>query len=429
MDNNIRFDAHCHIFTLKYLLKEVKSLLHDVIQRTYPWDKPAANLIQVTSESHIDEIKAFLRQLFELLHSAFSSEEENLIFLQKEAKKEFPDDKLLIIPLMMDVFYMLAYPLDKDEDVVSMNLLKEEIFEEEEFQELWDEVLGDFKGYLQNQAKLIVPKRGYVAERKIGIALETIDEERSVKETFLNKRLLAVKRSTFNGFYHTDGYCYHMENLMDLVKNRKGELFPFVAIDPRRPGIIKALLSGEFFQGEQRFYGVKLYPRMGYHPQCKPMEDVYKYCSDNGIPITYHCGMSGFPPGTDWKYAEFGNPLNFEPVVKKYPNLKIDFAHMGSKSKLVWSHTVDRLVRENENVYTDFSCYTSYEDLAPMKEFWESNTNLKTRLMFGTDFDVMYLTDRVTMKEYYDNFKQFFTPDELVAIMHDNPLRFLGIKL
>ncbi|HCT29796.1 MAG TPA: hypothetical protein DIW31_03460 [Bacteroidales bacterium] len=427
MNDNIRFDAHCHIFTLKYILKEVKSLLHDIINRTYPWEAPSKQSLQLTSENRIAEIKDFLRQLYELLHSAFSSEEENLIFLQKEEKKEFPDDNLRIIPLMMDVFYMLAYSLDKDQDVTPMVGLKSGLVDEKEFQDSWDDVISDFKVYLNNQKALVSSKKGYVAERKIKLALEAIEEESSVREMFLSKKIRDIRGSNLNGFYRTDGFCYHMDELMALVKNRKDELYPFVAIDPRRPGIIKTLLNGDFFKGEQRFYGVKLYPRMGYHPQCKPMDDVYKYCSDNSIPITYHCGMSGFPPGTKWKHTEFGNPINFEPIVKKYPNLRIDFAHMGSSSDLVWSRTVDRLVRENENVYTDFSCYTSLKDLNPMREFWDSNPKLKTRLMFGTDFDVMYLTDRVTMKEYYENFKHFFADDELFSIMHDNPIRFLGL--
>lgn len=426
MVNNTRFDAHCHIFTLKYILKEVKSLLHDIINKTYPWRVPSNSLVPLTIENRKSELKELLRLLYELLHSAFSSEEENLIFLQKEARKEFPDDKLLIMPLMMDIFYMLAYPLENDQDIEEMNVLKSKLVEEEEFQKLWNDILEDFSGYLNNQKTLIVPKRAYIAERKIEIALEAIEEERSVKETFLNKRLLS--HTPFNGFYSTEGFCYHMDNLMDLVKNRTGELFPFVAIDPRRPGIVKALLSGEFFEGEQRFYGVKLYPRMGYHPQCKPMDEVYNYCSYNSIPITYHCGMSGFPPGSKWKYTEYGNPLNFEPILKKFPNLRINFAHMGSNSNLEWSRTVDRLIRENDNAYTDFSCYTSLKDLDSMRELWSSNPKLKTQLMFGTDFDVMYLTDRVTMKEYYDNFKTFFKPDELWAIMNENPVRFLGLK-
>ena len=135
---------------------------------------------------------------------------------------------------------------------------------------------------------------------------------------------------------------------------------------------------------------------MGFHPQSKPMDAVYQYCSDHNLPIIFHCGMGGFPPSTTWKYFDFGNPLNFEQVIKKYPNLKIDFAHLGSSDPTCeWANTIIRLVNENDNMYSDLACYTSIDQLTPMKKFWDGNPKLKTRLMFGADFDVMYFTGKV----------------------------------
>jgi len=214
---------------------------------------------------------------------------------------------------------------------------------------------------------------------------------------------------------------------MDLVKTRKGELFPFIAIDPRREGIVDALLSGSFIKGDARFYGVKLYPRMGFHPLSKPMDSVYQYCSVNNLPIITHCGKGGFPPSTTWKYADFGNPLHFEPVIKKYPDLKINFAHFGSSDPTFqWAKTVARLVEENENVYSDLSCYTNVRDLINKKQLCDIRPKLKTRLMFGTDFDVMYFTDNVSLKSYYNNFKTVFY-DELEVLMKRNSESFMGL--
>ncbi len=94
-----------------------------------------------------------------------------------------------------------------------------------------------------------------------------------------------------------------------------------------------------------------------------------------------------------------------------------------------WAGKVDKLINDYDNVYTDLSCYVSTNELDPiMKRFWKDKSRLKTRLMFGTDFDVMYFTGKVTMENYFKNFKSTFTEDELKLIMHDNPTRFLGIK-
>lgn len=422
---NYRYDGHCHIFTLKYLLKEVKSLLHDVLYGTYPWQDPHSKKMLATGKSWSD-IKDFLRQLYELVRASAGSEEENLNFLQNEAKKAYPSDSLRIVPLMMDIFYMLAYPLDKGEDIVPTKALKSVRVDEKMFQESWDDILNDFAQHVQSLEPTHKEKSLRATDNNNQQVLQIIEEERSVKPTLQMKSSRAMT-TDFPGFYQTEGFCYHLNNLMDLVRKRKGELFPFIAIDPRREGMINELLSGSFFKGDERFYGVKLYPRMGYHPQSAPMDAVYKYCSDNDLPITFHCGMSGFPPGETREYADFGNPLNFEPVVKKYPNLKINFAHLGSsETSLTWANTIVRLINENENVYSDLSCYTKIDDLKKIYPLWISNPKLKTRLMFGTDFDVMYFTAFITMQNYYANFENIFLND-LEPLMKDNTIRFLGL--
>lgn len=419
------YDSHCHIFTLKYLLKEVKSMLHDVLDGTYPWHDPKTKRLLGTNRNWKD-LKEFIRQLYELLHASKGTEEENLDFLQSEAKKIFPSDNHCIVPLMMDVFYMLAYPLDKGEDIAIVKLLRGTSVDEKEFQECWDEILDYLKLQIQSQPSTLKssPYSAYTSSNEQ--IIQMIEDERSVKPNLKIKSNI-VRSTASTGFYETEGFCFHMKNLKELEKKRTGELYPFVAIDPRRPGMIDELLTGSFFKGEGRFYGVKLYPRMGYHPQSTPMDAVYKYCNDNNLPIIFHCGMSGFPPGVDWKYAEFGNPINFEAVVKKYPKLKIDFAHLGSSDpSLEWANTIVRLVNENENVYSDLSCYTDMNDLNKIFPLWTNNPKLKTRLMFGTDFDVMYFTGLITMQTYYTNFQSLFK-DEFELLAHNNPIRFLGL--
>jgi predicted TIM-barrel fold metal-dependent hydrolase len=419
---NYRYDGHCHIFTLKYLLKEAKSLLHDVLNGTYPWHDPHTKQLLASTKNWL-KIKDFLRQLYELGSASFGSEEENLIFLQNEAKKAYPSDNFRIMPLMMDIFYMLADPLDKGKGIVSTQSLKSVQVDPMEFQEKWDEILKDFTQHVKSKESTQKEKSLIANNSKLEKVLRIIEEERSVKHILQMK---SNKSNTF-GFYQTEGFCYHLNNLTDLVKKRQGELYPFIAIDPRREGIIKELLSGRFFNGDARFYGVKLYPRMGYHPQCEPMDAVYKYCNDHNLPITFHCGMSGFPPGETWKYAQFGDPVNFEPVVKKYPNLKINFAHLGSSdTSLDWANTIVRLINENDNVYSDLSCYTEMSDLNKIPPLWNSNPKLKERLIFGTDFDVMYFTGFITMQNYYDNFKHVFDND-FDKLMCDNPNRFLNV--
>ena len=99
-----------------------------------------------------------------------------------------------------------------------------------------------------------------------------------------------------------------------------------------------------------------------------------------------------------------------------------------SETSLDWANTIVRLINENDNVYSDLSCYTNIDILNKILPFWKNNPKLKTRLMFGTDFDVMYFTDFITMQMYYTNFQTIFNID-LELLIHKNPMEFMGLNV
>jgi Predicted metal-dependent hydrolase of the TIM-barrel fold len=423
MNNNNYFDAHCHIFTLRFGLKEAKSMLYDILTGRYPWHAPSAGAVKRLSMPDWSGIKALLKQFYELISASFGSEEENLDFLQKEALKALPNIKWYIAPLMMDIFYLLAYPLDRGKMISQTRRVALKSINETEFQKAWDEILDDLEKHIKSKVSNVKNVK-LVKGTVINNALQAIKDERKVGEILTSKAGLVRTK----GFYQTAGFCFHLNNLVNLATKRKGELYPFIAVDPRRPGIIDEIISGKYISNNGPFYGIKLYPRMGYHPQSASMDALYNYCNEQKIPITFHCGKSGFPPGTGWKYADFGNPVNFEPIIKKYSNLRINFAHLGSSDPTYdWAKTIISLMNKYDNVYSDLSCYTDIKDLKAAKNFWDENPKLKSRLMFGSDFDVMYFTGEITMASYFANFEKFFSASDLKLLMNDNPIKFLGL--
>jgi len=399
-------------------------MLHDMLFGTYPWDPPDVRdtrALIMTSRAGIGD---FLTQFYELVSASFGSEEENLLFLLEKASQAMPGHTWRITPLMMDIYYMFAYPLDAGEPVAraeaapSVRVNEDEI--EAVFHKAWNEILDDLKGHIIALERDERVAKGGARNH----FLAAIEDEREIGQAAAFKAGLG-RTERFHG---TAGYNFHLDNLVRLVEQHKGELFPFIAVDPRRPGIIDEILGGEYIGSDGPFYGVKLYPRMGYHPQAAPLYPLYRYCNDRKIPVTFHCGKSGFPPGTEWVHADFGNPVHFEPILDEYPDLNIDFAHLGSAdTSHEWAHAIIDLMNRFDNVYSDLSCYTDMGDLAYVKtNLWNANSKLQKRLMFGTDFDVMYLTDQITMEEYFDNFNEIFEEDELKLLMHDNPLKFFG---
>jgi predicted TIM-barrel fold metal-dependent hydrolase len=430
MDKNkplTRYDAHCHIFTLRFALKEAKSMLYEMCCKIYPWEKPGEYKALRTRDDKISAFRLVFQRFFEYAFAALSSERRNLNFLQRQAKEAFPEDRHAIIPLMMDIFYILSYTLDKDEDYPQQIITGSDLCTEEDFQEIWINLLTHLKQYIIQKHTENKSFRSELSTVVIKEILSIIEKEKVIKriQAFVSNNQI---NTSGDDYHHTEGFDFQLDNLMRLVRWRRGELYPFIAVDPRRNGMIKSVISGRFFTGSPRFYGVKLYPRLGYHPQCKPLMPLYTYCCENQIPITVHCGKGGFPI-EDWKWKEFGNPINFEAILQQYPTLRINFAHMGSLDEdRVWEKTIVYLINEFPNVYTDLSCYTKIEDLKPMRNYWDQNPKVQLRILYGTDFDVMYARNKsITMQEYILNFKAVF-PDALDRMMIDNPKSFLGVE-
>lgn len=424
-----RYDAHCHIFTLKFALKEIKSLLWQIHKGEYQYIKydKSENDDSSTQESgHKEGLLEFLKQLYEILSSVMGTEQENLDFMQKEAEEVFPDTDFAIIPLMMDVFYMFTTALGKGENVTKADTLKAIYHEDNLDHELaaqneWKHILNELKKHIstrENSKKDLQE----IIENEIDRIHSIIDDE--INYTLKSEKSLFSFFDRY-GFHKTSGFCYHFDKLSKLVSEREGELYPFLAVDPRRENMIDCIIEGEHILNGP-FTGVKLYPRMGYHPQCTPMDKLYSFCEKERIPIITHCGYEGFPPFEGWKYSDFGNPENFRDVLNKYPNLKINFAHFGSGSEnYEWAETIVDLIDCFSNVYSDFSCYTADKDIDYALYLWRKYPKTHKKVMYGTDFDVMYYTAPVTMEEYVQRFIDHFSDNDLDLMMTKNVERFL----
>ncbi len=218
-------------------------------------------------------------------------------------------------------------------------------------------------------------------------------------------------------------------------------LFPFVGVDPRHEGG-QELVRWVSEKIERRaFFGIKLYPSLGFFPFDPRLDALYAWAEQNQVPVMTHCTRSGshytggmreavpllnpdsLNPGhasmkniydrieifmktpltlNDPKYGcnIFLHPENYVPVLQKYPNLKICFAHFGGSNEILgvphpvvqagldptnWHELVKAAIAGYPQVYTDIS-YT----LAEKKVFTKVNDFLLgpygDRLLFGTDY-------------------------------------------
>lgn len=210
-------------------------------------------------------------------------------------------------------------------------------------------------------------------------------------------------------------------------------LLPFIGADPRRPGV-SDLVIGHLESGA--FRGVKIYPVMGFLPDSKALWPIYEFCSRHRLPVTTHCENGGLP-GFDG-YYQLAAPENWEPVLQRFPELVLNLAHFDRTSS-PWQITIERMIAEWPNVYTDISFDTEM--------FWKPGQyfanlyrvlhtpRLQDRLLYGTDWYMgRFLWTEKTYLEWFTRGARriFWSPvrfrkRDLQRLTDENPRRFLRL--
>jgi len=223
---------------------------------------------------------------------------------------------------------------------------------------------------------------------------------------------------------------------------------PFLAVDPRRIGIMK-LVEMKINKGKGIFKGVKIYPPLGYLPTHPNLEPVFDYCEKYDVPITAHCspgGMQNFRENNyvrswagdnhweDFKSAS-GNksrfytaPEKWLSVLTRFPNLRINFAHFGGGDQLAandkaWMTDIISMIRNHALVYTDISYHAKKALPGKILEVIRQNDCLRSKLMFGTDYIMIMMDKKLGGLTKYFNFYTSFTD----KLLHDNAKEFLKL--
>ncbi|OEU65194.1 MAG: hypothetical protein BBJ57_05780 [Desulfobacterales bacterium PC51MH44] len=225
-----------------------------------------------------------------------------------------------------------------------------------------------------------------------------------------------------------------LKDTSDMVLAYPGSVFPFIAINPRRPNHYEIMERAISSMG---FVGIKLYPSLGYDVGSPEMRKVYRYCQEKNVPILQHCNKGGFTYGNN---AEKSNPVYWEPILRDYSQLKICFGHFGGDENLVqspipnnsWTRTILNLMVQYEGVYADIAYHDdSMKDEAGGTKYFNNlkallnDNRYKKRILFGTDFFLVRM--RIREKNHWKWFEKRFTGPHFKQITETNPLDFLGM--
>lgn len=235
-------------------------------------------------------------------------------------------------------------------------------------------------------------------------------------------------------------------------------IYPFIHIDPREPFLYQSLKNFHMFF---RFKGVKLYPPLGYFPYDPRLDLIYQYCQDNNLPVISHCSpanpvhfkgsrkellellkVSAEPIVTKGKSckelcANFTHPNNFLDVIRRFPKLRICFAHFGSEmmwdryianpdDKDNWLMIIRNLIKSYPNFYTDVSFTLEETKYFSLLKVFMTDEQLADKILFGSDY---YMVEtEADERRFGIDLRASLGEDNFYKISKINVEKFLGIE-
>ncbi|HPE75973.1 MAG TPA: amidohydrolase family protein [Draconibacterium sp.] len=463
---NKYYDVHNHLFNKHFLGKEL----------LYRMMKELRKFIDLQKDRSLDRstdrgLKKIITSLKRYRKAIKVFSQKNSIAIYEEINKTY-ENEFILTPLTFDLTYCFAPSADRDMIVSSKNIdeaIEDEMnvmfnmveeqtrsmsrvfnpYAESNEDELWNEFLEEKELFLKNAEEF---------QRSD----ETPDSD--------GTRGIFKKRGPF------DGWNEQLRQIEELKKHPvyKDMVYPFLAIDPRRPGI--AEYAKKNVGKGKLFAGVKLYCPTGYSPT-DPLffgsegkkDGIYAFCEDNGIPVTVHNSDGGFATlaksvvingliHVNGKLIQLNNellkfskaitekdaiyeralainhPLIWGKVAEKYPNLLLNLAHFGGGRQLeaamdnpenqdLWSNRIIELLKDKRyNVHTDLSCFSAFSSIEKLIAS-EVYPEIKNRILYGSDYTLLLLFE----DNFDENVRQFRNKfgNDFDIIARKNPEAFL----
>jgi predicted TIM-barrel fold metal-dependent hydrolase len=260
---------------------------------------------------------------------------------------------------------------------------------------------------------------------------------------------------------------HHQLDAMREAKNAHPDrLLPFVALDPNN--LDMEGLFEKAFSADYQFFGIKIYPILGYLPNHPKLMDVFEICEKLDIPVTSHCGGNttrAIANSFDLPFRRydaagqkvddiqrvtfknevekgyfFSDPARWIPVLQRFPKLRLNLAHFGgdeewkrfiAKEPDTWVHRIVSMMEDYERVYTDVSFLLHLTEkrasgfLETFEELLGEKALVRNRTLYGSDFYMVLIHDKLPLLS--QNFLYRLNDTLVDKLTRENPRRFLGI--
>ncbi len=460
------YDVHNHLFNKHFLGKEL----------LYRMMKELRKLVDFQKERSLDRgpdrgLKKVIASLKKYKYAIKIFTRKNSIAIYEELDKTYKGD-FILTPLTFDLTYCFAPSADRDLDADETDTVKNAI--ENEMNMMFDlveqqsrELSRDFNLNADDEGNDLWKE--YTEEKSL-----FLKEMEEFQKPDKSAPVTGTRGFGLPGAF--DGWNEQIRQIEELKQHPKYKdmVYPFLAIDPRRPGIAE-YAKANVGKGKL-FVGIKLYCPTGFSPTDPLLfgtngqrNGIYAFCEDNGIPVTTHNSDGGFATlaksvmisgliQVNGKLHQLNNellkfskaihekdaiyeralalnhPLIWGKVVEKYPKLLLNLAHFGGGRQLeaamdnpgnlnLWSNRIIELLKDNRyRVYTDVSCFSEFSSIDKLIKS-QVYHEIKHRILYGSDYTLLLLFE----DNFEENVRQFKTSfgSDFDIIARDNPKEFL----
>jgi uncharacterized protein len=195
-------------------------------------------------------------------------------------------------------------------------------------------------------------------------------------------------------------------------------LIPFASVDPARSDAVE---RARRLIDDHGVRGFKFHPNLqAFFPDDRIAYPLYEVIAEAGLPALFHSGHSGIGtglPGGGGLLLKYSNPMCLDQVAADFPDLKIVIAH----PSFPWQDEAISVCLHKANVWIDLSGWSP--KYFPPQLVQYANTQLKTKVLFGSDFPL------ITPDRWLADFEQASFKDEVrPMILKENAAALLGLE-
>jgi len=209
------------------------------------------------------------------------------------------------------------------------------------------------------------------------------------------------------------------EEVAEVAAENNDVLIPFASIDPARGKM--GVREARRLIDEYGVRGFKFHPSMqAFYPNDQHAYPLYEVIAEAGLPALFHTGQTGVGaglPGGMGVKLKYSNPIYLDDVAADFPSLTIVMAH----PSFPWQDEALAIATHKPNTYIDLSGWSP--KYFPQNLVQYSNTLLKERVLFGTDYPAL------TVERWLGDFEKLpIKPEVRPLILKENAIRLLNLR-